>query len=297
MKNIGIVSHDAGGAEVLSHLVANDKSNSFVYCLEGPAKSIFKKNLGVDNTTNIHEMLTKCDWLLCSTSWQSDLEKLAIKAFKENRKKTVAILDHWVNYKERFVLNDSYLLPDEIWTTDKYASHLAKEHFNDTEVKEVNNYYLEHIKNEIESLGSSKEVEGVALYVCEPIKEHAFLQYGDERYWGYTEEDALEFCLKNIRSMPKNIERLIIRPHPSEKLEKYNWVQDIYDVEILFGGHKTLQEEISSASLVIGCESMAMIVALTAGKLTISSIPPGGRPCVLPHKEILSLQNIIKGNL
>ena len=140
MKNIGIVSHDAGGAEVLSHWIANDKKNSFVYCLEGPAKKIFKKNLGVDCIVNIQEILTKCDWLLCSTSWQSDLEKHAIKVFKDNHKKTVAILDHWVNYKERFNLNNSYFFPDEIWTTDKYAFELAKKSFNDSKVKEAVSY-------------------------------------------------------------------------------------------------------------------------------------------------------------
>ena len=144
---------------------------------------------------------------------------------------------------------------------------------------------------------TASEKKGIALYVCEPIREHALSQYGDERYWGYTEEDALEYFLKNVDFLPENFEKIIIRPHPSEEPEKYNWAKDVYSKEIELGGYKTLQEEISSASVIVGCESMAMVVALTVGKMTISSIPPKGRPCVLPHREILSLQDLVEGDI
>lgn len=295
MAIIGIASHDAGGAELLSHWVGNSKDNSFLYCLAGPAEKIFEKNLGVTSHSKIHEMLDHCDWLLCSTSWQSDLEAGGIEAFKNKGKKTVAILDHWVNYRERFNFNNIYLPPDEIWVVDKYAKYIAEKCFDHIPINLVKNFYLAGMKKEITSIEPTADTAGVALYVCEPIREHAFSHYGDERYWGYTEEDALKYFLNNIGALPRNIEKIIIRPHPSESTDKYKWVIDRYKQNIEFGGEKSLAEEVASASVVIGCESMAMVVGLSVGKLTVSSIPPDGRRCVLPHTEILSLQNLVKG--
>ena len=49
MKNIksneiyGIVSHDAGGAEILSDWVKHHKGKRYLFSLKGPAVKIFKK--------------------------------------------------------------------------------------------------------------------------------------------------------------------------------------------------------------------------------------------------------------
>ena len=54
----------------------------------------------------------------------------------------------------------------------------------------------------------------------------------------------------------------------------------------------SLIENLVNADIVIGCETMAMVVALQANKKVISSIPPGGRKCMLPHDEIIHLCDI-----
>ena len=48
----------------------------------------------------------------------------------------------------------------------------------------------------------------------------------------------------------------------------------------------TLAEDIAWADTVAGCDTMAMVVALAAGRRVISVIPPGGRPLTLPFGEI-----------
>ena len=42
---ITVVSHDAGGAKILLSLIKNEKD--YYFCLSGPAKNIFKKNLKI----------------------------------------------------------------------------------------------------------------------------------------------------------------------------------------------------------------------------------------------------------
>ena len=56
----------------------------------------------------------------------------------------------------------------------------------------------------------------------------------------------------------------------------------------------TLLEDILGSDTIIGCESMALVVAIMASKRVISIIPPEGRKCVLPHKEIIHLSEIQK---
>ena len=56
---------------------------------------------------------------------------------------------------------------------------------------------------------------------------------------------------------------------------------------------KSLLDQIMSSNTVVGCESMAMVVGIVANKRVISSIPPSGRECSLPHKSIEHLKEII----
>ena len=76
MAKIGVVSHDAGGAEILSNWLLTDKKNSHYYHLSGPAIKIFKKNIGSLNTLTLNQLVENCDSLICGTSWQSDFEHI-----------------------------------------------------------------------------------------------------------------------------------------------------------------------------------------------------------------------------
>ena len=99
---ICVVSHDAGGAEILSSYVRQQDLDC-VYSLAGPAQKIFERKLGEVVSLPLVEALQQCEWLLCGTSWQSDLEWHAIALAKKMGKRTVAFLDHWVNYQERLI--------------------------------------------------------------------------------------------------------------------------------------------------------------------------------------------------
>ena len=296
MSRVAIVSHDAGGAEILSSwLLRSDDLCSVV--LDGPAIGIFdRKCFGAEKLT-LNEAITKCDWVLCGTGWASNLERNAIKFGRQQGKKTVAFLDHWGNYKERFENADgSVILPDEIWVGDEQAQRIAVATFLNTPVKLKINPYFEDLRSEIAKIKNYKSSTSkvTILYVCEPIREHAYLKYGNERHWGYTEEDALKYFLENIGSLNLNITNITIRPHPSENPEKYQWAETLAPVLIRFGGAKSLMHETVEADVVIGCESMAMVVGLLAGKRVISCIPPGGKPCQLHHSEIEHMHNLVE---
>jgi hypothetical protein len=297
-SKVCIISHDAGGAEILASYVARNELDS-LFVLAGPAIKVFERRMGKIKITNLEEALMSCDWCLCGTSWQSDLEWQAIRQARDAHKRVVVFLDHWVNYRERFIRQGIEQLPDEIWAGDSYAQTLASQIFPNMPIKVVENPYFQDIQHKFKHFPQTEAstANGLKiLYVCEPIAEHALRKYGDERYWGYTEYDALSYFLENLYIFDQPVEKVIIRPHPSEPPDKYKYVQDSFSdlVVVHQGGQKTLIEEISQCSVIVGCETMAMIVGLLAKRRVISCIPSGCKPCSLPHQEIEHLSQLLE---
>jgi hypothetical protein len=291
---VAVVSHDAGGAEIVSSYVRQRRADA-VFVLDGPARAVFARKLGAVRQVALEAAVAQCDSLICGTSWQSNLEIDAIRAAKSLRKPSVAFLDHWANYKERFVRDGEMWLPDEIWVGDTIARSMAISAFPGLPVRLVGNPYFADIKRELDALQTQRAhaLGGTSvLYVAEPLREQAQLQFGDERHWGYVEEEALRYFLRNISCLGA-VTDVVIRPHPSEALDKYAWAQSEFDLPIVMGGSRPLLEEIVGADVVVGCESMALVVGLLAGKRVVSCIPPGGRPCVLPHREIVRLETLL----
>ena len=73
--------------------------------------------------------MKKDNILLTGTSWSSTLEHKARKLASNKKIYSIAVIDHWVNYKKRFQFNNEYVLPNEIWLTDLVSFHIAKDIF------------------------------------------------------------------------------------------------------------------------------------------------------------------------
>ena len=289
-----MVSHDAGGAEILSSLVRR-LGLSPLYVIDGPAKKIFKRKLGKVITIDLQNAMMQADILLCSTSWQSDLEFNAIDISKSLKIPSIAFLDHWVNYREIFSRNSRYLFPDQIWVGDNMSKKIASTTFPKCNVFFEENPYFLDIKEELANIKyvrSNKRGQSI-LYVCEPIREHAKLRYGNELHWGYTQEDAIRYFLDNLSALNIGVREIRIRPHPSETAEKYSWVKKEFNLPFVESDKVDLLTEINACDIVVGCESMAMVVGLLAGKKVFSCIPPYGKDCSLPHRRILKIKDLL----
>jgi len=289
-SSLCIVSHDAGGAEILASYVAQ-QGLACSKVLAGPALGIFQRHFGRVETLELEEALASCHSFLCGTSWQSDLEWTVLGRAAKAGKKTAAYLDHWANYPERFVRKGIKHLPDELWVGDSDAEMLARTCFPETPIRLVENPYLLGIVGNIRNLESSGTLRAHGktnvLFVCENISAHAMAQHGDPRWWGYTEVEALEYFFSCLAGLEETATTVTIRPHPSENPEKYLPVLERFGPLARLSSGESLAEEIARADIVAGCESMAMVVALKAGKKVVCAIPPGGRRSCLPQ----SIQN------
>lgn len=290
---VGIVSHDAGGAEILSSYVRRERLRTLL-AVEGPALSVFERKLGPISPVPLQQAVEGSSWLLCGTGWQSDLEWRGIAMARESGTHSIAFLDHWMHYRERFERNGMQCLPDELWVGDENALQMARQELSPLPVRLVRNPYFEDARRElmlIQSRAVPRSDGPVILYVCEPMREIGLRQYGDAHYFGYTEEEALTYFLEHKQAIAANAE-IVIRLHPSESKGKYSWAAARCDVPVRFSSGTTLEEDIAAADIIVGCESMAMVIALIAGKRVLTAIPPGGRRCQLPQSGILALSTL-----
>ena len=287
-----VISHDAGGAEILSSYVAQNH-HDYLFTLCGPAVSIFNRKLGTINTADIETVITNSDLVICGTSWQSDLEVQAIQLAKILGIKSVSVLDHWVNYKERFTRNSTITLPDELWVCDDNAQQLARSIFPDTPVKLINNYYLDEFRANYLASQENQTASGlVVLFIGENISGNAQRSYGDPLYFGYNEFTALNYFAQNFNKLKHCCEKILIRPHPSEDLGKYDSFLKELPVSISHSGGNNLIEDLHAATTIIGISSMALALASLTDKPVISIIPPGFPLPPWPFKNIRELRNM-----
>src|SRR5262245_30427596 len=116
-----IVSHDAGGAEILSSWCRREVGHEYDFLIEGPAKNIFLRKCSVQPNISPRPPY---DLVLTGTSWASDLEKRYILWAKKQAIRVASFLDHWTQYEERFSIGSIDTFPDEIWVGDAHAFRL-----------------------------------------------------------------------------------------------------------------------------------------------------------------------------
>lgn len=279
-----VVAYDAGGAEILISLL-EDKKFDALLVLDGPAIKIFKQRLGNINVISLTEALSRCEWFLTGTGWQSDFEWQAIRQGRMHGVHVISYLDHWVNYSMRFTRIGKTCLPNEMWVGDDYAYNIVKLEFPTQPVTKVDNPYFKHFLRDITRLDriNAAEIAGnYILYVCENISRDNFDQH-----------EAIEYFFNNLDCLNEDFTKVIIRPHPSEQYAKYEWVAKKYGEGVKISKGSSLVEDMTLCNVVVGCSSMAMALAVMAGRRVISCIPDQKVPLTIPYDEIEIFSDII----
>jgi hypothetical protein len=292
---VSVVCHDAGAAHLVFAWLREwveagslDK-HEFKLLLQGPAKKAWQLEplplLQIQLHTELSSALTGCQSVLTGTGWASNLEHEARRLAALLQIASIAVVDHWVNYAQRFEREGVVVLPDEIWVSDPYASEMAKELFKGIAVVELPNIYLQNLAKDIPPL--QPECNNL-LYVLEPIRND----------WGkgvLGEFQALDFFIKNLdKIVGTEFVRITLRPHPSDAPGKYDtWMQSHANLQIHLDAHVTLNDAITNARWVVGAETFAMVIASATGRATYSSLPPWANRCSLPIHEIIHLQDLV----
>ena len=291
IEPLAIVCHDAGAANLIVSWIKRYKGIMKV-CMKGPAQKIWKRHFPDSELLSIERIFVDSNTLLTGTGW-GDLEfEARIKAKKKNIK-NIAVIDHWTNYSERFIRAGKELLPDIIIVSDKYAYEKACKTFPIKKIFQLPNIYLQVEANLVSSLRSKVKKNHFEnlLVIAEPFREKKTNQKT------LLEFMAIEYLMLNLNKVNNSIDfvNITIRPHPSEPSEKYVFLIDKYKHlvnEFKISRDKELYEDIAMADIVIGINSFALVVSLTAGVPTMSMLPPGYNNFNLPYNEIIHLRDL-----
>ena len=287
---VAVVCHDAGAANLVFAWLREWTELGLLeefklkLLLQGPAEKIWLQNpvplTQMEWLTELSSGLKGCQTVLTGTGWASTLEHAARQMALSLQIPSIAVIDHWVNYHQRFERQGLVVLPSQIWVSDPDAESLVKTFFKDVPVLTLPNAYLRDLIKDIPPVE-----QGCLnlLYVLEPLRTD----------WGrgqLGEFQALDYFVKNLKKIvgDKPVQ-ITLRPHPSDPAGKYDaWIHSHAYLNIQLDSHIDLKGAITQARWVVGAQTFAMVVANAAGRETYSSLPPWINGYKM-HKKILNL--------
>ena len=295
-RPLTVVAHDAGAANHIFAWLGDDQPT---LCLAGPARALWQARIQKTGSDSVQSPLPRSGLaaalagaatVVTGTGWESTLEHDARKLAREQGIPTIAVIDHWTNYADRFVRSGEQVLPDEIWVSDPYAAEIAQAAFPTVHVVQKANVYLAGLVTEVESRQPPAAAQGNdrVLYVLEPIRQH----------WGELAEPgeflALNYFMENRKRAPVAADAEIrLRAHPSDPPGKYDaWLARQANHRVSLDRSPSLADALAWSNVVAGCQTYAMVLALACGRTVISTIPAWAHPCTLPQPDIRHLSRL-----
>jgi hypothetical protein len=285
---LAIVCHDAGAANLIASWIKTYTAGMKV-CMVGPARTIWRRNFPEHELLSLEEVLLDSNTLLSGTGW-GDVEFEARVIAKKNKIKNIAVIDHWVNYSERFIRDGNKLLPNLILVSDKYAFKKASNCFPSTQIEQLPNTYLQDEANLVSSIRTIENKKS-------SFENILIIGETTRRKNSNKENIAIEFLMMNLNKINNSRDNINItlRCHPSYSHSKYDSLINKYKYlvnKFIISKDKELYEEIALADLVVGMNSFALVVSLTAGVPTMSILPPGFDNLSLPYDQIIKLRDL-----
>ena len=277
---IGVVVHDAGAANLIAAaLRAGPRAHRVT--AEGPAAAIWRTVPEAQPAASLEDALDGVGLVLTGTGWSSDLEHAARREAARRGIASVAVIDHWANYRARFVRGGETVLPDAVWVMDAAAEAEARRALPEVAVLRQPNLYL------AEQAAAAGPVPpgGDLLFLAEPARSD----------WGAGragEFQALDYLATHCAAAGVPAGTVLrLRPHPSDPPGKYDaWISAHP------GAGLDTAADVAGALLparfVAGMNSAALEIALAAGRTTIVALPPNAPPCVLPIAGLVHLRDL-----
>jgi hypothetical protein len=251
MKSILFVAHDPGGANVIKPVIEHYAKHDHIqsHCLLlGPAAERITPQSPTLQRHHVRTIATpdfpnelsaepediaalldalKPDVVFTATSFNSNLERLAVRFANERGIPTVSILDFWSNYAKRFTLDGMVSAPEVLFVADGRMKREAEAELPATTVVISGNPHLALITAKY---AETRQKE--ASQIQAPLSRIRFFCENIRHY--YPDKAVNEFSI-----MPTFLQSLtesgfhgevFIRPHPMESREP--WAEEITKYEL-----------------------------------------------------------------
>ena len=284
-KQILVFTNDAGASAYIASIISNESKlfNWTVYVISNsPAtKELDKYNIPYNEfflLNDVSEIIKKKkpDIILYGTGWLN-FNVIIKKNSQKYNIKTIALIDHWGNYKRRFSKN---VFPDAIIVMDDTAQKIALDTFNsEVDIFKIKNYYLQDISHSYSLKKNNKK--DFVVFISEPTKVDTL------------DFNAVEYDL--LTDILRKFEKVIIRLHPTEAKNKYNKVTSSYPksiIKVVKSSEEDLATTLSKSKLTIGIGSTALYVSFLLGIKTISYIPNRYKLPIIPLPQKYNLTSL-----
>lgn len=261
MKDIIFLANDPGGFDVIWPLYKRFTKNNrrgIRLLLTGSAGE--KKNHFQQSPQNVVNIISsmiekKIEFILVTgTSWDSNVEREAIRLCKNNQVVTVSILDYWCNYMERFQSDIGYIFPDYLFVMDEIAAMEAVDSGIDKSIIRIVGHPGLDFYVKKKTMWKAKNS---ILFLSQPLS----LLYGDSM--GYTELDAFKGVLTAGKELGFSV-KIKFHPKESEHMrQKYGE----------YGIDGMLEDIVGDYGGVIGMSTMGLLQCSLMGIPIISYQP------------------------
>ncbi|ABB25069.1 hypothetical protein Syncc9902_0094 [Synechococcus sp. CC9902] len=290
MRTVGIVCHDAGGANVINSWLIRQLNAIYpVFFLSGPAKDIFFTD-SYPSVDTIEELIASTDFILTGTGWQTKFEIEAISRCIQCDHYVISFLDHWIDYQSRFMINGRMVLPDELWVVDDYAFKLCQLNFShDVKIKQIENYYLLDCTKNLIIVDSCPEQKNDIdlLFLLENLQSYLSSRSISN---SMSEIDVLLCWISHLESSGYHISNILVRPHPSSPcflLSKQD-SDKLANYSVSVSKATSLVNDINSCDFIGGINTIALIIAAESNK-PVYSILPSELNSLLPRDKLKML--------
>jgi hypothetical protein len=202
--------------------------------------------------------------------------------------RTISFVDHWVNFRLRFLdENKELLLPDEVWVLDEKARDLAIEEGLPEHILRINrnpyHEYLEYLwkpafegKAYLDELHISNKGFHI-LFAPDPLS----LRDG-KQIAGFTEDEALEQLLQVLSDLEFPVQ-LIVKCHPLQPAKILEEAVKKAKVSVHIITNADTLELVNASDLVIGFYSNLLLEANALGRNVIRFFPGNDKADWLSH--------------
>lgn len=287
-KEVLVVVHDAGGAEVIgAYIKRNSKHERFAVYGAGPARQVFRRLLvplkSVEASARELAMLMQRHagaryTLVAAPGWMTKMEINALEAAKRAGLRTVVYMDSWVDERTRFGYPRKgwqKRLPDEFWAGDRYEFTKLKKQFPRIPVRFVPNQYFKDEVRRFRGMKRKDSLTNEILFMSDVYKNR------DRSRILFSE------LLRTLAGCGYDL-RIRIRFHPADRRGKYNELIRRFKsrIRVKKSSGKDILQDIARARVVVGVETVALAIAVLCGVPTISLVGQKARP-TLPFPDIM----------
>ena len=277
------VFSDPGGAKPLLAFIKNHKLKDYKVISDRKYKFFLDFGINVINfkNENIEKIIKDFnpDYILSGTSYTSKIELRFISEAKKLNIDTCSYIDHYTNYKERFILDKQYIFPNNIILIDEIAEKIAiKNKLSDhSNLLVINNFYHDFLrnwtpKNKRENLLKNQQIksdEKIIVFAPDPLSNIN----GKEKYL-FDENDVWNDLVDVLKKINSNKLIVIVKFHPNQNKETLiKAITDSNYKDVVFYDQKNSIDLLYHADIIVGMFSSILIEANVLKKRIIRHLP------------------------